>query len=142
MSHRDEEPELTVKTAVSNGKAVLKFFSYGAMLVTFGWTAKSYLDDFKSTITSTFTDVKTELRELKAAEHFKASTSDVNHAFKALGDNNRDLVHKDGTFGILVPELVVPPLAPESGPPQSWSARRSSWVGSSPDPTIVSSRNP
>jgi hypothetical protein len=107
VSRYDQQPphETTVKEAVSTARAIFKFLGYAGTLVCVVWYLRGALDE-----------INHSLEHINTTLQYKASISDVNHAFKTLGDQNRDLTHKDGTQGLLVPEVLAEPTRPLGSP--------------------------
>jgi hypothetical protein len=100
---RNPEPfdTVTVGEAMGGVKAFFKVVGYLVTVVGAVVWVTRYLDK-----------VDDSLVRINASLQNKASVSDLNHAFKILGDQNRDLIHKDGSTGLLVPEIEFKPARP------------------------------
>lgn len=104
MKDRDPAPDLTVNEAVKAAKGIFKFLGYALTILGAVWYLRGYLDTINGS-----------LRDINRTLAYKASISDVNHALKLLSDQNRDVAHKDGSLGLLVPELLSEPMRPAAG---------------------------
>ena len=94
----NDTPENTsIADAMKWAKAVGKGISYVLALLGAVWYLRGQLDGINNT-----------LYRMEQQNRFRPSIIEVNHAFKTMGDQNRDLMHKDGTMGLLVPELAIP----------------------------------
>jgi hypothetical protein len=127
-------PELTITQAVGYLKAFGKFVGFAITILSAVWYIRGGLDA-----------VHSDLLDLHKTLLYKASIGDINHAFKTLGDQNRDVQHKDGSLGLLVPELLVPPTAPEVSPASTSETfpDRSHLVGEgqAPSPVVAALSN-
>ena len=90
--------DMTVESAMKWVKGVAKFVSYIAAMVGAVIYVTRYVDK-----------IEVSLKQINSSLQYKVSVADMNHAFKMLGDQNRDVIHKDGSVGMLVPEIVLPP---------------------------------
>ena len=99
--------DVTLKEAAVYAKGVLKFLGYVGALIGAIWYLRGELDS-----------INESLRNINRTLAYKPSIAEVNHAFKTLGDDNREVVRKDGSTGIFFPE-IPPPTVNVSGPSTS-----------------------
>jgi len=104
---RDARASLTISDRTKFKTSIACAAGICATIICSTWAVHSFFDDFKSSLDTQFTELKTSQAKMLTALDYRWTDSQMEQFANQLDKTNRDLVHTDRSItGLNVPDPV------------------------------------